>query len=78
MIREEVKRQGCIERELGERAKSDPAKLAVAAHLRRETTLAAPWTAARLQTGAWTSLNPKLYRWRRANETPKPIAQTMS
>ena len=44
------------------------AKLAMAARLRRETTLPLPWIAARLHMGTWKSLNAKLYRWRKANE----------
>jgi REP element-mobilizing transposase RayT len=71
IIREEVKRLGWSEGELGQRPKSDPAKLAMAARLRRETTLALPWIAARLHMGTWKSLNAKLYRWRKANETPE-------
>ena len=51
-----------------ERIKSDPAKLAMAARLRRETTLPLPWIAARLHMGTWKSLSAKLYRWRKANK----------
>ena len=39
IIAEELKREGRSEAELGERRKSDPFKLALAARLRRETTL---------------------------------------
>jgi len=49
---------------LGERAKSDPGKLALAARLRRETTLTMSWIAARLQAGTWKSPGAKLHRWR--------------
>jgi REP element-mobilizing transposase RayT len=77
IIREDVKRLGWSEGELGQRPKSDPAKLAMAARLRRETTLALPWIAARLHMGTWKSLNAKLYRWRKANETSKRIVQTI-
>jgi len=58
----------CSEGELLRRPKSDPAKLAMAARLRRETILPLPWIAARLHLGTWKSLNGKLYRWRKANE----------
>jgi hypothetical protein len=53
---------------LSRRLKSDPAKLAIAARLRRETPLSLPWIAARLQAGTWKSLNAKLHRWKKANE----------
>jgi hypothetical protein len=43
----------------------------MAGRLRRETTLTLPWIAARLHMGTWKSLNAKLYRWRKANETVK-------
>jgi hypothetical protein len=55
---------------LSERPKSDPAKLAIAARLRRETTLTLPWFAARRHPGTWKSLNAKLHRWRKTNESP--------
>jgi hypothetical protein len=69
IIQEELKRLRWNAGELGRRLKSDPAKLAIAARLRRETTLSLPWIAARLQAGTWKSLNAKLHRWRKANES---------
>jgi 5-formaminoimidazole-4-carboxamide-1-beta-D-ribofuranosyl 5'-monophosphate synthetase len=42
--------------------------LAIAVRLRRETTLALPDIAARLQGGTGKSLNAKPYRWKKANE----------
>jgi hypothetical protein len=45
-------------------------KLALAARVRRETTLTLPWIAARLPLGTWKSFNAKLHRWRKANEPP--------
>jgi hypothetical protein len=56
---------------LGDRPKSDPAKLALAARLRRETTLTLPWIASRLHAGTWKSLNAKPPRWRKINEWPE-------
>lgn len=38
-------------------------KLAIAARLRRETTLPLKWIAGRLHLGSWKSLNAKLHRW---------------
>jgi len=69
IIQEELKRLRWDAGELSRRLKSDPAKLAIAARLRRETTLSLPWIAARLQAGTWKSLNAKLHRWRKANES---------
>jgi hypothetical protein len=68
---EEIKRLAWSKGELGQRPKRDPAKPAMAARLRRETTLALPWIAARLRTGTWKSLDAKHYRWRKANEISK-------
>jgi hypothetical protein len=53
---------------LARRRKSDPGKLAMAARLRRETTVTLPWIAQHLQAGTWKSLTTKLRRWRKANE----------
>jgi len=69
IIQEELKRLRWDAGELSRRRKSDPAKLAIAARLRRETTLTLPWIAARLQAGTWKCLNAKLHRWRKANES---------
>ena len=70
IIQAELKRLRWRPGELSERPKSDPAKLAIAARLRRETTLTLAWIAARLHTGTWKSLNAKLHRWRKINEFP--------
>ena len=59
-------------RDLDQRAKGDPAKLALAARLRRETTLTIRQIAERLRLGSWKSLNNKLYLLRQAkHERPK-------
>jgi len=71
IIREELKRLKWRQNELRQRAKSDPGKLAIAARLRRETTLTLRWIAARLHAGSWKSLNAKLHRWRKINEPPE-------
>ena len=68
IVGQELKRLGWRDRELAQRPKGDPGKLAIAARLRRETTLTLPWIAARLQAGTWKSLNAKLHRWRTINE----------
>jgi len=53
------------------RAKSDPAKLALAARLRRETTLTIRQIAQRLAMGSWKSLNHKLHLRRQAEQGGK-------
>ena len=71
IMAEELKRLGRRPGELSARPKSDPAKLAIAARLRRETTLTLSQITARLHTGTWKSLIAKLHRWRKINELPK-------
>ena len=68
IIREELRRLGWTEHDLKERAKSEPAKLALAARVRRETTMTMRWLAVRLHLGSWKSFAAKLHRWRKANE----------
>ena len=55
---------GWTEEDLGQRRKTDPIKLRLAAKLRRETPLTLKWIAARLQTGTWKNLNRRLYEYR--------------
>ena len=64
---------GCKEAELVRRLKSDPAKLAMAARLRRGATVTLPWIAQRLQAGTWKSLNSKLHQWRKANVAERGV-----
>ena len=52
IIGEALRRLGWTERALKERPKSDPAKLAVAARVRRETTLTMRQIAERLHLGS--------------------------
>jgi putative transposase len=63
IISEQLQQMGWKETELGQRGKSDPGKLALAAQLRRETTLPIKWIAARLQLGTSKSANSNLHRW---------------
>ena len=65
------------EGELKARAKCDPAKLALAARLRRETTLGLSWMAERLHLGTRKSFSAKLHRWRKANEKETKSAKTI-
>jgi putative transposase len=73
IIGEELKRLGWKTGELSQRHKSDPAKLALASRLRRETTLTMAQVAERLHMGSWKSLNVKLQRWRKANENKQKL-----
>jgi len=68
IIREELRRLGWKEHDLKERAKSDPAKLVLAARVRRETTMTMRWLAVRLPLGSWKSFAAKLHRWKNIHE----------
>ena len=56
------------EEDLRLRRKSDEVKIKLAAQLRQETTMTLKWIAQRLQMGAWTHLNKRLYEHRKAGE----------
>lgn len=68
IITEEMKRLRWKEGEWSRRAKSDPHKLALAARLRRETTLTIAQISERLRMGSRKSVAPKLHAWRKAHE----------
>jgi putative transposase len=70
IIAEELQRHGWSEPDFLARRKKDPAKLAVAARLRRETTLPLKAIALRLCLGTSKSANGKLHEFMRA----RPIA----
>ncbi len=65
MIDEELKRLGWTRADLAQRRKSDPAKVALAARLRRETTLTIKAIAARLHLGSWKSATTRLQQSKR-------------
>ena len=69
IIAEEMRRLGWQEAELEQRRKGDPGKLAIAARVRRETTLPVRWIAARLRMGTRESANTLLIKWMRDNKT---------
>ena len=57
--------------------KSDPAKLAIAARLRQETTLSVKTIAARMHLGTIKSANARLHGWlRQSAPTASASAQT--
>ena len=72
IVAEELGRLGWSEAQLGERRKSDPAKLALAARLRRETTLTVGWIANRLHLGTRKSAAVKLHRWGNGKQKVEP------
>jgi len=72
IVAEELGRLGWSEAQLGERRKSDPAKLALAARLRRETTLTVGWIAHRLHLGTRKSAAVKLHRWGNGKQKVEP------
>jgi hypothetical protein len=72
IIAEELRRHGWTEAALRERRKSDPDKLALAARLRRETTLTVSWIAHRLALGTRKSASMKLHRWSKEHPHPPP------
>jgi REP element-mobilizing transposase RayT len=65
IVAEELGRLGWQETDLKARRKSDPDKLALAARLRRETTLTLRAIAARVQLGTSKSANARLHEWMR-------------
>jgi hypothetical protein len=62
-VAEELARLGWRKAELLSRMKSDPRKLAIAARLRRETTLPPKGIAARVRIGAARGANALLHFW---------------
>jgi REP element-mobilizing transposase RayT len=66
IIAEELKRQQWKEVALKTRLKGDPAKVALAARLRAETTMTVGWIAERLGMGSRGYLNHLLYRQRKS------------
>lgn len=63
IIAQELARAGWEEADLACGLKNDPRKLAIAARLRKETTLPIKWIAARLQMGTTKSARSMLHRW---------------
>jgi REP element-mobilizing transposase RayT len=76
IIPEELGRLGWPESGLAERRKNDPDTLALAARLRRETTLPLKWIAARVRLGSSQSANANLHQWMQAHPAPATIPQT--
>ena len=73
VIAEELRREGWTEADVGARRKGDPVKLALAARLRRETTLTMGWIAARLKTGTRQSTITRLQELKRKRKTDRRV-----
>ena len=71
----EVRRLGWRESDLASRRMSDPAKLAIAARLRQETTLSTKAIAVRAHLGTSKSANALLYQWMAQPTSADPQAQ---
>ena len=65
LVADGLRKARWTEADLRRRRKSDPVKIGLAAQLRRETTMTLKWIAERLQMGAWTHLNKRLYEHRK-------------
>ena len=72
IITEELGRLGWSRAELAGRRKSDPDKLALAARLRKETTLSIKGIAARVYLGTSKSANARLHQWMGPMAFPDP------
>ncbi len=65
LVRQGLKKARWTEEDLRWRRKSDAVKIRLAVQLRQETTMTLKWIAVRLQMGAWTHLNKRLYERRK-------------
>jgi REP element-mobilizing transposase RayT len=78
LVGQELKRLGWTEADLAARRKNDPLKLALAARLRKETTLSVKAIAARVHLGTSKGANSNLHKWMRASaskDSPHPHSQ---
>ena len=65
IVEEELRRRKWNEAQLKEQAKGDKDKVAIAARLRRETTMTLKWIAERLAMGSWNNVSNLLAKARR-------------
>ncbi len=75
IIAEELRRNGWCERDFLWRRKKDPIKLAIAARLRRETTLSLKAVAARLSLGTSKSANSRLHGFMKTTDRANSLNQ---
>ena len=80
IVGEELRRQGWHEGDLTRRPKGDPEKMALAARLRRETTLTIQQIAQRVHLGTSRSANARLHAWMqpKARVAPQKTAKVAS
>jgi REP element-mobilizing transposase RayT len=71
LVRDGLRKASWTEADLGLQRKSDAVKIHLALRLRQETTMTLKWIAERLQMGAWTHLNKRLYDHRRNDRRSK-------
>jgi hypothetical protein len=74
IMAEELQKLGWRKRDLAIRKKGDPAKLALAARLRTETTLSIKAIAERLHLGTSKSANARLHLWMAEAAASKPAS----
>ena len=72
IMAEELRSRNLTEQELQSRRKGDPAKMAIAARLRNETTLSLKSIAAQVGLGTSKSANARLHKWMRAPGRQQP------
>ena len=72
ILAEELRRLGWNATELASRRKSDPDKRAIAARLRKETTLSIQAIAARVQLGKSKGARTNLHKWMGADTPQEP------
>jgi hypothetical protein len=75
VLAEALQRRRWTPADLKARRKGDPAKVALAARLRAQTTMTVGWIAERLWMGTRGHLNHLLYR-RRKSRTEYPLSRT--
>jgi hypothetical protein len=78
IVAEELRRLGWRESDLAGQPKRAAGKLALAARLRRETTMPLKWIAARVRLGTSKSAKSNLHGWMKANPTPATEATIAS
>jgi putative transposase len=74
ILAEELARLGCSHTDLIHRRKNDPAKLAIAARLRKETTLTLKDIAQRLNLGTRKSANANIHRYLKSSDLQSPLS----
>src|SRR4051812_18104311 len=77
IIEEELSKARLTMGQLATMAKSAPIKLLIATRIRQETTMTLKWISQRLQTGAWTHLNKRLYEQRRVTDASRNSAKDL-